>query len=162
MNGHVDVKSQRGMGSTFRIRLPRLLLSDTSKQASNDEVPSGSGVVLVVDDLESQRMLASRMLASLGYEVITASCCEEALLELTNHPQIEIALIDMVMPNHPDGLDTFRAIHASAPGVRCILVSGHTRNERVSAALSEGALAFVKKPYTRATIGQKIQAGVVI
>ena len=158
MNGHIDVKSERGVGSRFRIRLPLLVVQDAGFEAEGDELLSGSGMVLVVDDLASQRLLATRMLEALGYEVVTASCREEAIPLLESHPQIEIALIDMVMPNHADGLDTFREIHRIAPHVRCVLVSGFAENERVSAAMSEGALGFVKKPYTQATVGKKIRA----
>jgi len=156
MNGSVQLSTEPGAGTAFRLRFPAVGEDAGSGRRAITEQVRGEGHLLVVDDLLSQRHLAERMLGALGYTVVTAASGDEAVRMLRNGTRFDLAVIDMIMPG-VDGLDTFRAIHAEVPGLPCLIASGYAEGSRISAALSEGAAGFVKKPFTQAVMGRGIK-----
>lgn len=126
----------------------------------------GTERLLVVDDEPEQRAVAARMLAKLGYQVVTAESGHAAvelmkqadLTESTaDRSPFDLVLLDMTMQQGFDGLDTYRQMADLFPGQKCIIVSGWCEDERVKQAQSLGAGQFVGKPYTFKDIGKAVR-----
>ena len=113
--------------------------------------------ILVVDDIESQRLIAAEMLEKLGYQVTTAACGEEAVGFMQSHTA-DLLVLDMIMEPGLDGLETYRRILAIHPGQKAIIASGYSESVRVKEAQRLGAGTYVKKPYLLEKIGRAIKA----
>lgn len=146
--GCVDVRSEVGVGSEFRVYLP-LCEAPLPKEGfpSAAVLPRGRGRILLVDDQEPVRDVARDMLEALGYEVITAS---DGLEGVTRYRgmwrQIDLVVLDMVMPGMSGG-DCYRRMKEINPDVRVVLSSGYSMEGAVQNVMSEGILAFIQKPY---------------
>lgn len=157
-NGFIDVESKLREGTRFTIHLP-ISHHQVTVPAISESPLDATGLgqrILVVDDVPEQREIASLILQKLGYQVETADSGEAALAFLeTDHA--DLVMLDMIMDPGIDGLETYSRIRKITPQQRVILVSGFSETERVRKAISSGALAYVKKPYTIATLGKAIQ-----
>ena len=116
----------------------------------------GDETVLVVDDLETQRKLAVRLLSSLGYHVSAVESGRAAVRYLREN-EADILVLDMIMEDDFDGLDTYQAIAQIRPGQKAVIASGFSETERVKAAQCLGAGMFLKKPYTLQRLGQAVR-----
>jgi two-component system chemotaxis response regulator CheY len=102
--------------------------------------------VLVVEDDSTVLDITSFVLASEGYEVLTAMNAIEALDTLASHPEIGLVLTDVNMPGEMDGIELVRELRRQGSKVRCVVVSGDAKN----ASDRLGGLApFLAKPYDR-------------
>ncbi|WP_319409474.1 histidine kinase N-terminal 7TM domain-containing protein [uncultured Desulfosarcina sp.] len=157
-NGYIDVQSIEGKGTTFRLYFPitRKGLSE-EKSALPIENYRGTGEsILIVDDVEEQRELASSMLQKIGYRVHIVRSGEEAIDYLTTN-EVDILLLDMIMAPGMDGLDTYKKIIELHPNQKAIIASGYSETERVKELQRLGAGAYVKKPYTLEKIGMAVK-----
>ena len=154
--GYITVRSVEGQGTEFTLYFPATR-DRLQEQPSNDQPHErGTGQrLLVVDDLEEQRLLAAHMLESLGYVVVTASGGEQALEQLAKQP-FDLVLLDMIMHPGIDGLETYQRILERHPRQRAILVSGYAQTERVRKAMLLGARSYLKKPYTLASLARVV------
>ncbi|MDQ5986174.1 MAG: Sensor histidine kinase RcsC [Syntrophus sp. SKADARSKE-3] len=156
-DGYIDVESQKGKGTTFIIYFPVTYEDLKEDKLASPEEYLGSGErILVVDDVEGQRTLASRILNNLNYKVETVSSGEEAV-EYLKENDVDIIVLDMIMDPGIDGFDTYQRIKEFKPDQKAIIVSGFAETERVKMAQALGAGAFVKKPYIRERIGVAIR-----
>lgn len=146
--GNIEVSSDQGQGATFKIYLPIVEESGAAALASERGEPvRGAGRVLLAEDEELVREVTTRMLQSLGYQVVAMPDGEQAVDYFREHPgKIDVAVIDMIMPNM-DGRETFQALKQIDPGIKAVLCTGYDRNERVQGALDDGILGFAHKPY---------------
>ena len=108
--------------------------------------------VLVVDDVEEQREIASAVLKKLGYSVTTVSSGEEAV-EYMKGNSADLLILDMIMDPGIDGLETYKRILELCPGQKAIIASGFSETDRVKEAQRLGAGKYIKKPYTLEKIG---------
>lgn len=156
MSGSIELVSDYGSGSTFTVRFP--VSSADAKQTTEQDVDyRGSAKLLVIDDLHSQRQVASRMLSALGYRVMTAANGEEGMQMMNeSESEFDLVIIDMQMGDAVDGLDTYRMLQKKHPMLPCLLSSGYSETERVDIGLEEGVRAFVRKPYTQAVLGAAV------
>ena len=160
--GFLDVYSESGKGSTFRVYLPVWDVSPTTVEVEDDEPVRGQGLVLVVDDEEMIRVTAREILQLCGYTVLLAEDGVEAIEVFRQHQQeIAAVLLDMVMPRM-SGRETYLALRQVAPEVKVLLSSGFRQDERVEEVLRLGIRGFVQKPYAlrelAAAIHQVIEA----
>ena len=157
-NGYIDVQSEEGKGTVFSLYFP--ITSDEPEKVRETlsfETYMGRGeTILVVDDLEEQRELATNMLERLGYKAAAVSCGEDAVAYLMNETA-DLIILDMIMDPGIDGLDTYRNILAIQPKQKAIIVSGFSDTERVHTAQSLGARAYLKKPYVIETLGLAVR-----
>ncbi len=156
--GGIRVYSEVGKGSTFKLIFPA-----GTGEAAAAEAPAqtndwaGSGTVLVVDDEEGVRHVASDLLKSMGFEVITAEDGLQALERFRESPvPIRVVLMDLTMP-HLDGVETFRELRRLDPGCRVVLTSGYNEQEAIQDFLGKGLAAFVQKPFLRTDLMAAIQ-----
>jgi len=157
--GYIDVQSTEGKGTTFTIYFPvtrKALDKDKSLLTIEDYMSKGE-VILVVDDVEEQRKIASRMLSKLGYSVTSVSSGEEAVDYMKNN-SADLLVLDMIMAPGIDGLETYRRILELHPKQKAIIASGFSETDRVKEAQRLGAGAYVKKPYLIQKIGLAVRA----
>jgi PAS domain S-box-containing protein len=153
-NGYIDVESTEGKGTTFTLYFP-VTRKESVKDKSliNIEDYMGGGeTVLVVDDIEEQREIASVMLKKLGYSVTSVSSGEEAIDYMKDH-SADLLILDMIMDPGIDGLETYRKILELHPGQKAIIASGFSESKRVKQVQKLGSGTYVKKPYLLKKIG---------
>ena len=157
-DGYIDVQSEEGKGSTLALYFPvtREELSKEKDKTSPDQYMGEGESILVVDDMEGQRELASSMLARLGYRVQTVSCGEEAVAYLKSD-NVDLLVLDMIMEPGIDGLETYQRVLEINPKQRAVIVSGFSETDRVKKAQALGAGAYVKKPYVLEKLGLAVR-----
>jgi PAS domain S-box-containing protein len=146
--GHLEVQSEVGAGTTFRVYLPECPSREEPEHPAPGPVPrNGRGKILLVDDQEPVREVARDMLQALGYEVIVASDGIEGVERYREAwPGIDLVIVDMVMPRLSGG-DCFRRIKEIDPEARVVLSSGYTMEGTIQDVMNEGIVAFIQKPY---------------
>jgi PAS domain S-box-containing protein len=157
--GYIDVKSAGGKGTEFTLYFPvvRQELTRDKPLLSIEDIMSKGESILVVDDVEDQREIASEMLTKLGYSVVTASSGEEAV-DYMKHHSANLLVLDMIMEPGIDGLDTYKKILEIHPNQKAIIASGYSETDRVKEAQRLGAGAYIKKPYALEKIGLAVKA----
>ena len=156
--GYIEIESGPGVGTTVEIYLPATggNLCVERHQNSLEGFRGNGQSILVVDDVEIQREIATGMLQRLGYATITVPSGEDAVAYLEKK-RVDLVLLDMIMDPGIDGLETYRRIIRIHPGQKAIVVSGYSETEAVREARALGAGQYVKKPYTAEEIGRAIQ-----
>ena len=156
--GYIDVKSTDGKGTDFAIYFPVIrqeVVADQSMVSMNDVMGKGESI-LVVDDVEDQREIASKILIKLGYSVLSVSSGEEAVDYMKNH-SVDLLVLDMIMEPGIDGLDTYKKILEIHPNQKAIIASGFSETDRVREAQRLGATSYLKKPYLLDKIGKVVR-----
>jgi nitrogen fixation negative regulator NifL len=127
--GWIEVFSQPGAGTTFKIFLPAIpppAGASAAPQADGD-LPGGSETILLVEDEYAVRMITRRMLESHGYKVYEATTAMEGLGVWRNQAEeIGLLLTDIVMPQGITGRDLAEQLRASRPRLKVILMSGYS------------------------------------
>ena len=152
--GYIDFQSTEGKGTTFTLYFPATRRARAKKETILPiENYMGKGEsILVVDDVRGQREIVFNLLTTLGYEVDTVSSGEEAVEYLKEH-NVDLIILDMIMPPGIDGLDTYKEILELHPDQKAIIASGFSETDRVREAQRLGAGQYIKKPYTLEKIG---------
>lgn len=148
-NGYIEVSSTQSRGTVFEIFFPATRQNDDGG-GNNFEINEymGNGeTVLVVDDIEEQRKIASDSLKLLGYTPLSVASGEKAISFTRNHP-VDLILLDMKMEPGIDGLQTYMEILETYPGQKAIIASGFSESDRVKETLRLGAGQYIRKPYT--------------
>ena len=156
-NGYIDVQSTEGRGTTFTLYFPvtRKSVEEKSEISLRDFMGKGEAI-LVVDDVEEQRKIASGMLKELGYSVVSVSSGEEAV-EYLKANKVDLLVLDMIMDPGMDGLDTYKKILEIHHGQKAIIASGFSETDRVKEAQSLGAITYVRKPFLLEKIGLAVK-----
>jgi len=157
-HGHIDVQSKPGIGTTFKLYFPavRKELPTGTRITSLAELKGKGESILVVDDLEEQREIATHMLQKLNYSV-TAFDSGEATVEYMQTHTADLLVLDMIMDPGMDGLETYKKILEFHPHQKAIIASGFSETQRVKDALGLGAGAYIKKPYLIEKIGMAVK-----
>ncbi|MDH3575519.1 MAG: response regulator [Desulfobacteraceae bacterium] len=156
--GYIDVKSTDGKGAEFTLYFPvvRQELTHDAPLLSIEDIKAKGESILVVDDVEDQRKIASEMLTKLGYSVVSVSSGEEAV-DYMKHHSTDLLVLDMIMEPGIDGLDTYKTILEIHPNQKAIIASGYSETDRVKEAQKLGATAYVRKPYMLDKIGKVVR-----
>ena len=157
-NGYINVESVAGKGTTFTLYFPvtREEIDDASL-IPVERFMGNKESILLVDDVEEQREIASSLLTKLSYTVTTVSSGEEAV-EYMQVNSADLLILDMIMHPGIDGLDTYEEILKLHPGQKAIIASGFSETHRVKKAQRLGAGQYIKKPYTMEKIGVAVRA----
>jgi PAS domain S-box-containing protein len=157
--GHIDVDSAPGLGTTFRIYLPRVEQEAASAGEAQPpaEVRGGTETILLVEDEESVRSLARHVLQQKGYTVLEAGDAVGAQRLGTEHgAAIDLLLTDVVMPG-PGGPAVADFIRSRHPGIKVLFMSGFTESAMVRHDLQSGEIECLLKPFTPADLAQMVR-----
>jgi PAS domain S-box-containing protein len=156
-DGYVNVESTE-KGTTFDLYFPitRAELSDEDFEIPLEGLKGNGEKIMVVDDIETQRDISSRILEKLGYEVYAVPSGEEAVEYLKEHT-VDLLLLDMIMDPGISGRETFERILKIHPSQKAIIVSGLAETDEVKQTQRLGAGKYVKKPLTLFKIGTAIK-----
>ncbi len=113
--------------------------------------------ILIVDDVQQQREIASIMLKKLGYDVLSVPSGEEAIIYMQENTA-DLLVLDMIMNPGIDGLETYKKILGFHPQQKAIIASGFSESKQVKAAQTMGAGSYLKKPYSFEKIGLAVKA----
>jgi len=152
-NGYIHIQSTEGKGTTFTLYFPvtRKSFEERSEISLKDFMGKGEAI-LVVDDVEEQRKIASGMLKELGYSVVSVPSGEEAIEYLKSH-KADLLVLDMIMDPGLDGLETYKKIIQIHPGQKAIIASGFSETDRVKELQCLGAGAYIRKPFLLGKLG---------
>ena len=157
--GHIDVASEVGQGTTFKIYLPAVEVADQASPGVSSEATRGSGreTILLVEDNAPLREAISDSTRALNYRVLTAEHGAEAL-ELYNEHEAEIALVisDMVMPEM-GGKALMRTLHEQEADVKMILFSGYPLAPGDKTYLEASGIRWLQKPFTAGELSALIE-----
>lgn len=160
--GSIQVESEPGKGSTFRVLLPASTRPAQCHAAVEPQasVPSRGGRVLVVDDEELLRRGTRRYLQKVGFDVVEAKDGEECVAAFRKaSADFDAVVVDLSMPGM-DGLQVMRELRTIRPRVPIILTSGYTASD-LAGQMDNGRLAppdaFLQKPYYPSALVHEIQ-----
>jgi two-component system, cell cycle sensor histidine kinase and response regulator CckA len=158
-SGFINVYSEPGKGTTFKIYLTRQSESSLDlAQKDPEECPMGHGeIILVVEDEASILKLARRHLESIGYMVLTAERPSQALL-LVEEPErkIDLLITDVVMPEM-NGKELSERLGELCPGLKTLYMSGYTANAIAHHGVLDDNVTFMQKPFSRESVAVKVR-----
>jgi PAS domain S-box-containing protein len=157
--GYIWVYSEPGKGTTFKVYLPRVdeKVDSTKEFVKLPEARKGTETILLVEDEEAVRELASMILTAKGYSVLAAKSSKEAEeLSAKHKGEIHLLLTDIIMPG-TSGRELARRITARHGRTRVLYMSGYTDNVLAQGGVLEQGISFLQKPFTPADLAQKVR-----
>jgi signal transduction histidine kinase/ActR/RegA family two-component response regulator len=156
--GYIDVQSTKDQGTTFTLYFPvvREEIEEKKKALPMEKYMGRGESLLIVDDVETQRNIASDMLVKLGYSVVSAASGEQAV-DYIKENSADLIILDMIMGLGIDGCETYKQILKIYPEQKAVITSGFSETARVKEAQSLGAGEYIKKPYTFEKIGLAVK-----
>jgi nitrogen-specific signal transduction histidine kinase/CheY-like chemotaxis protein len=152
-DGHIQIYSEPGTGTTFSITLPRTTQAPApqSPPASYERIPEGE-TILVVEDEAALREVTRRILTRNGYQVITAASGPEALVIARGHSgEIHLLVTDVVMPQML-GKEVAEKMRVVKPEIEVLYMSGYARPVLASQGRLDPGVALVEKPFSEADL----------
>jgi two-component system cell cycle sensor histidine kinase/response regulator CckA len=157
--GHIEVYSEAGLGTAFKVYLPRAEqgTAATRSAAANVEVPKGRETVLLVEDEAGVRNLSRFVLESNGYTVLEACHGQEALTVAERHAgAIHLLVTDVVMPGM-SGRQLANSLCEVRPGTRVLFMSGYTDEAVLRHGVIDASPAFLQKPFSPIGLARKVR-----
>ncbi|RPH47632.1 MAG: PAS domain S-box protein [Desulfobacteraceae bacterium] len=158
-NGFVNVYSEPGKGTTFKIYLPRheegeMKIDELYRQAGH---LAGTETVLLVEDNEALLKMAKIMLEGLGYTVLAAGSPDEAVkLAEQYEGEVHLLVTDVVMPKM-SGRDLQRRLSALRPDMKYLFMSGYTTNVIAHRGILDEGVNFLQKPFHMEELAAKLR-----
>ncbi len=155
-NGFIWVYSEPGHGTSFHIYLPKLQEEGVEVPAPQPATAVGRGVLLLVEDDDSVRVVIRRMLDTLGFTVLEANGPVEAIKRFQEAAgSVKLLVSDVIMPGM-NGRELYDRLVAQAPGLRCLYMSGYSQETIAAKGALESGGHFIQKPFTLDDIATKI------
>ena len=148
--GWIEVTSNLGMGTSFELYFPASLsLAKKNEDTLEADTSKGSETILVVEDEPSVRSVLRRALTRLGYQVLEASCGQDAIDHWQEHQtSIKLLLTDVVLPGGMTGIQLAETLRKTAPHLRVIVSSGYNNETASPNSDSHLQMGYLPKPYT--------------
>lgn len=157
-NGFLNVYSEPGKGTTFRIYLPQQVEQTVvSQQHKTPDFPLSQGeTVLVVEDEPALLMMTQTMLRKLGYQVLAAGTPGEAIgLIRKCESRIHLAITDVIMPEM-NGRSLAERLQSLSPGIKVLFMSGYTADVIAHRGVLEAGVHFLQKPFSIKDLATKV------
>jgi PAS domain S-box-containing protein len=159
-NGHIEISSEVGVGTTVRLYFPRR--QGNRQSARESELgpcsPGGTETILVVEDDSHVRESLSRHLKVLGYEVYAAQSGFQAMSLLRQGLQIQLLLSDIMMPGGMDGRELAKAAKVIQPELKTLFMSGYMDQVVSQQSSADSEFNFIWKPYGTREMAEKIRS----
>jgi PAS domain S-box-containing protein len=159
--GHIEVQSELGKGTAFKIYFPRVeqAVDKTTKPIETNPPPRGTETLLLVEDEPSVRHLAAGALEALGYNVLRANNGQDALRVAREHEGSPVRLVvtDVIMPQM-GGKVMAEWLKTTYPDLKILFTSGYTDDALAQHGVLEPGVAFLPKPYTTTILARKVRA----
>jgi len=151
--GYIDVRSNEN-GTIFELyfSITRDEMSDKALPVPMKDYKGNGEMILIVDDVESQRDISCKMLGALGYATKAVSAGEEAV-EYLKENTADLILLDMIMDPGINGRETYERIVKIHPNQKAIITSGFAETDDVKEAQKLGAGQYIRKPLTLEKLG---------
>jgi len=157
-SGYINVYSEVGKGTTFRIYLPEI--TSTVEQIEDVEIQSplgGTETILLVEDDQALRKLAITLLDKYGYTVIGASDSDEALARFIEYKEsIDLLITDVVIPKR-SGIEVFEEIKKLNPEIKVLFLSGYAKDITQNKGILNTNVNFLQKPVSPNTFLKKVR-----
>ena len=159
-NGHIQIYSEVGHGTTVKIYLPRSRATAQTTLLMLDPLPASEPgrTILVVEDEEAVREAAMAMIEELGYRRLEAADAESALAILENGEQVDLVFTDVVMPGPLRTRDFAQRMRELRPGMPVLFTSGYTDNAIIHQGRLDEGVHLISKPYAKADLARRIAA----
>jgi PAS domain S-box-containing protein len=146
-NGNINVYSEPGSGTTFKIYLPLIRSKTDEEEAGEARVPTGGNeTILLAEDNAPIRGLITQILAKYGYRVLAAEDGDDALAQFTEHKgRIDLVILDVIMPKK-NGRVVYDILKATSPDIRVLFISGYTADIVHKKGIFEEDIDFLFKP----------------
>ena len=161
--GAINIYSQLGLGTSFKIYLPRAKEQVDQFRANNDKYPAsqntqgGTETILIVDDEESLAIAAREILEHLGYQTLVVHNARDAIELLDKNPGINLVFSDVAMAGGMDGFALAQFVSQSHPEVCVLLTSGYTGKINLKPEYEPWMKTMLSKPYRDIELAQKIR-----
>ncbi len=157
-DGFINVYSEPGIGTTFKIYLPLTEISD--QQISNQPattVSSGSEIILLVEDNDPVRKVTQTILEEAGYKILEAASGKQAIeCFRENQDKIDLVITDVIMPEL-SGHDVHTELQKIRPDVKIIYVSGYAADILEQKGMHSDTINFISKPLQPDVLLRKIR-----
>jgi CheY-like chemotaxis protein len=159
--GFINVYSEPGKGTTFRVYLPGDSgAPEPAKAESNERPRRGTETILLAEDHEGLRELGKETLEALGYRVMLATSGAEAVEVFKSNPdQIDVVVLDVVMPEL-GGPDAYSKMSAIRPGLGVVFATGYTAEAASLTSLVEHGAVVLQKPYSAKSLSGAIRGAI--
>ncbi len=157
-HGGIAVTSNISEGTTIDIYLPvcREQLPEPLTEIPQQQLMGNGETILIVDDIDFQRKIACAILKRMNYKVHSVASGKSAIRYLSEHT-VDLVILDMILDNGMDGLETYKRILDIHPKQKAIIASGFSETDRVREALQLGAGDYIKKPYNIKQLSMAVQ-----
>jgi two-component system, cell cycle sensor histidine kinase and response regulator CckA len=158
--GWIEVKSEVGQGTAFRIYLPPAGTAPVGQKtaAAGAKLPTGTETILVVEDETSVRLLVTNQLQRWGYTVLNAATGVAALEVWKEHQAaIDLLLTDIIMPGGMTGRELAEKLRSEKPSLKVIYTSGYSTEILGKALTLTDGINFLQKPYQSAKLAHAVR-----
>jgi len=157
-NGYINVYSEPGTGTTFKIYLPvSSAAAGRHEPGKPTELKRGTETVLVAEDDEDLRDLTRSVLKEFGYTIIMAENGEDAVQKfLVNKDAVRLLILDVIMPKK-NGKEVYEEAKAIRPGIKALFISGYTADIVHKKGFLDQTLHFISKPFSPDELLRKVR-----
>jgi PAS domain S-box-containing protein len=158
-DGYIEVYSDPGLGTSFKIYLPRAEAPPSIEEAlpGLEDAPQGTETLLLVEDEEAVRALIGTVLRQSGYTVLEAGGSEEAVRVVTAYPErIHLLVTDVVMPGEGGRILAERLV-GRYPKMRVLYLSGYTDDSVIRHGILQEKVDFLQKPFSPWVLAHKVR-----
>lgn len=156
--GFLNVYSEPGVGSTFRVYLPITTTAAPARDLAEDLGPVVGGIetILVAEDHEGLRQLAQETLTRLGYNVLLAADGLQALQKFRQSPEIHVALLDVVLPKL-SGPEVYAKLQETHPSLPVIFATGYSPDLALIQKVQQQGFPVLQKPYSSRSLARTVR-----
>ena len=157
--GHILVYSEPGKGTTFKVNFSRVNAAATTQHSPpvSQEPDHRTGTILLVEDEDQVRILATKILRRQGYVVLDAPNAGEAMLICEQHgANIGLLLTDVVLPRM-SGRQLAERLAPDRPSMKVLYMSGYTDDAMLQHGILDANVALLQKPFTPTSLTRKVR-----
>jgi len=156
--GYISVYSEAGLGTSFKVYLPRLdAAAEAPAAASGSRLQTGTETILLVEDEDGVRALTRQLLQKQGYSVLETRHGGEALLLCERHQgSIQLLLTDVVL-SQMSGRELAQRLAVLRPEMKVLFMSGYSEEAIVQHGVLNSGTAFLQKPFTAESLSTKVR-----